>query len=307
MSYFSWKSIQTAINTFGSCFENIFIERIDSKDSVIQFIKVPIMYSNKDKHIQRYIRRGIDSNDINDVIKTTLPRMGFEWIGDLYYDTETKRNRLNKTYGYNDINDTNFPLDLSTPISEFDDYPIESYTKDYVFSLYERVPYILRFKLYIINKKQIDSDNILEQILPNFTPELYRSVKYVFAPEEFTNPFDYKGRIEFVLDTPIVLKNVKREHIENTNFDKESLFIDTLEFSMRVWFFKNIKKEKIIKNIIVNLLDYQSGEKMDGIESAVAPTTENTIINLERHYDYFYNDMFQDQTTIDTSRVLYDK
>lgn len=303
MSYFSWNSIKNAINTFGSCFENIYIKRNDSDGTVLKNIKIPISYAHKDKYIQRYNRRGFDPNDINDVVKTTLPRMGFEMTGDMYYDTETKRNRLNKTYGYNDINDTNFSLDLDTPISEFDEYPIDNYTNDYVLSLYEKVPYIITFNLFILNKLRTDADSILEQIIPNFTPELYKTVKYIFAPEELTEPFDYKGRVSYNLDTPIVLKNIDRDVIENKNFDKHSIYVDKLTFTMRVWFFKNIKKERVIKHIITNFFDVE--EKNDTVEVAVAPTEENTIINLERHYDYFYNDMFQDQKSMSTSRVLY--
>lgn len=133
--------IRRTTASFGTLFNNIYIEHKDGDDEEYSLIKVPITYGPIQKYLAR-IEQKPDSRKRNAI---TLPRMSFE-IGQLSYDPSRKSSTLQtfkSTVGEN-----------SRPVN-----------------MYMPVPYNLPFELSIATKYNDDMFQIIEQILPYFRPE----------------------------------------------------------------------------------------------------------------------------------------
>lgn len=127
---------------FGTIFNNIWLNRYDLNDNLIQRSKVPINYGPRDKFLAR--REG--NEDLRRPIAIQLPRMAFEMV-DLQYDPSRKLNSLNKIKVVDPNNSGNF------------------------LSQYNPVPYNIVFRLSIMVKNVLDGTYIVEQILPYFGPK----------------------------------------------------------------------------------------------------------------------------------------
>lgn len=127
---------------FGNLFNNIYLQRDNSEDEVVQTMKVPLNYGPKEKFLARLEGNpGLDRN-----IAITLPRMSFEIIN-IQYDSERKTNSLGR---------------ITTP--DPDDPSKAAFQ-------WNPVPYNIEFSLYVMVKNAEDGTRIIEQILPFFTPE----------------------------------------------------------------------------------------------------------------------------------------
>jgi len=124
---------------FGTLFNNVWLQRYDLNDTLVQRSKVPINYGPREK----FLARAEGSPDLNRPIAIQLPRMAFELIG-IEYDSTRKFNTLNK---------------ITVP-SE-DGYKYQ----------YSPSPYNLTFALSIMTKNILDGTYIVEQILPYFSPQ----------------------------------------------------------------------------------------------------------------------------------------
>lgn len=160
---FYYGTVRKIIIAFGALFNDIEFDRVDS-GGTYDTIKVPLLYSPKEKFVRR-VNEVSQPNSDEVWVKETLPRMGFE-LSQMAYAPERKTNTMDR------ISNKNGP----TP--RF---------------MYNRVPYNLNFSLYIATRKFDDSLRIVEQILPYFTPEL--SVKIIDKED-----FDIKTNIPFILD-----------------------------------------------------------------------------------------------------------
>ena len=123
---------------FGTIFNNIWLQRYDLNDNLVQRSKVPINYGPREK----FLARAEGSPDLQRPIAIQLPRMTFELVG-FEYDPSRKQNSLNK---------------VTVPAA--DGYKYQ----------YAPVPYNLTFQLSIMTKNVLDGTYIVEQILPYFTP-----------------------------------------------------------------------------------------------------------------------------------------
>ncbi len=140
-------TIRKMVTAFGTLFNNIYIQRTDS--GVTKKIKVPLIYSPKEKFVHR-LNLDVDKT----MVQTILPRMGFSITG-MNYDAERKKNSLNKRW----------KQEIGTN---------DEITFQY---RYEDVPYNIDFELYIYTRNIDDGLQIVEQILPFFTPDFTITIK----------------------------------------------------------------------------------------------------------------------------------
>lgn len=124
---------------FGTMFNNVWLQRYDLNDTLVQRSKVPINYGPREK----FLARAEGNSELNRPIAIQLPRMAFELIG-FEYDPSRKLNTLNKVI----VNDES----------------------GYKYQ-YSPVPYNLTFALSIMTKNILDGTYIVEQILPYFSPQ----------------------------------------------------------------------------------------------------------------------------------------
>lgn len=134
--------IRKYIVAFGTLFNNLYINRVNSSNNTIQSFKVPLSYGPKEK----FLSRADGDPELNRPFSIVLPRMAFELIT-ISYDPERKLNTLNKTVAQNPNN------------------------PDQLYYQYQPVPYNLGITLDIMTKNTDDATRIVEQILPYFAPQ----------------------------------------------------------------------------------------------------------------------------------------
>ena len=134
--------IRKYIVAFGTLFNNLYINRVNSSNNVVQSFKVPLSYGPKEK----YLSRADGDPELNRPFAMVLPRMAFELVN-VSYDSERKLNTLNKTVAQNPNN------------------------PDQMYYQYQPVPYNLGITLDIMTKNTDDATRIVEQILPYFAPQ----------------------------------------------------------------------------------------------------------------------------------------
>jgi hypothetical protein len=208
--------LRKTIVAFGSLFSNIKIERKrKSNDAgegggnigdVVQTLDVPIAYAPKEKWIVR-----VDSDPtLENQVYTTLPRLSFE-ITSMTYDSSRKVSRMNKLVCVNGD------------------------TRNQIFA---PVPYNVEISLYAIAKTQEDCLQIIEQILPYFTPEYTLSVRMV-------------DDMEIVTDVPIILNSVAIQDDYDGDFQTRRFVIYTLTFTLKVMLFGPESKANLINTVNV--------------------------------------------------------
>jgi len=206
--------IRKTIVGFGSLFSNIKIERKEGgsvNGTTVQTLKVPIGYAPKEKWIVR-----IDSDPtLENHTYTSLPRISFEITG-YSYDSVRKTNRMQQIKcgdGISSLNTLNSP-----------------------------VPYNLDISLYILTKTQEDALQIIEQILPTFTPEYTLSINAV--PE-----------MNVVQDIPIILNSISVQDDYDGDFTTRRFVTHTLTFTLKLNLFGNTSTSGIITTVNANIND----------------------------------------------------
>jgi hypothetical protein len=208
--HFYHQTVRRAIIAFGTVFNNIQIRRRDSNGNVVQSLKVPLAYGPR----QKFLSRLYDNPDPEtNPIQLTLPRMGFE-MTNLLYDSQRKANTLQqkKISG----------SDGNTALYQ-----------------YSSVPYTMDLSLSIFAKNQDDALQVVEQIIPFFTPALNLSVKAV--PE-----------MGIVDDFPVILTDVSFEDDYEGDFASRRSIIYTMNFQIKLNFYGPIHERGMIKKVNVN-------------------------------------------------------
>jgi hypothetical protein len=149
------QSIKNVIIAFGTLFSNIELRRYDKTNTLIQTIKVPIHYANRDRLLARMIE--VPDLEDNTLIGMKYPQIAFEMTS-LQYDAERKLNTLNKLY--------NCSIDGKS-------------------STLVPVPYNLDFEVNILTISNDDVLQIVEQILPYFTPTFTINIQQVFQVQKY--------------------------------------------------------------------------------------------------------------------------
>lgn len=199
-------TIRKTIVAFGSLFSNIKIVREGGGES--QTIAVPIAYAPKEKWIVR-----IDQDPALDKhVYTTLPRLSFE-ITNYSYDPTRKTNRNNYvTCGAED----------------------GSVTRTYA-----PVPYNIDISLYALTKTTEDGLQIIEQILPYFTPEFTLAIKAL--PES-----------NVITDIPVILNSLDVNDEYDGDFQTRRFVTHTMNFTLKTWMFGPVSSAGVINRIFVN-------------------------------------------------------
>lgn len=139
---------------FGTIFNMIFIDRVDSSGNVTQTLRVPITYGPKDKVLSRVTS---DPN-LDRPFSSVLPYISFENTG-LVFDQERHLNNLNQHVGHHTVN------------------------KNLASYVFNPAPYNLDFELNVMVKNLEDGVRIMEQILPFFQPDWTATLKLIDEPD----------------------------------------------------------------------------------------------------------------------------
>ena len=216
-THFKSDSLRNLVIAFGSLFNNIYIKRYQSDGDVDSTMRIPLAYGNKEKYLRRLDEGGSITNDDGVVVQMTLPRMSFE-ISGTDYDTTRKRNTMQR---------------LTSRVAS-DDSKLNT--------TYAEVPYNVSFNLYIMTKYMADGLQIIEQILPYFTPE-------------FTVTINPTTLAQTKMDIPIVLNSVDHEEEWEGDFDTRRSLTWTLNFTCKSYMYGRITTAERIKRVMATLFD----------------------------------------------------
>lgn len=206
---FYHSTLRKITSAFGSLFNDIYVRRLDSNNVEKQRIKVPLNYGPKEK----YLARIIEDPDLHREIAISLPRITFQRTG-MMYDADRKLNRKHKNVKTKDI---------STRSSQF-----------------TPVPYNVNYTVSILAKNAYDADQIIEQILPFFTPSFDITINSI--PE-----MDIKD------DMPVVLSSIREEDTYEGDYINQRALIWTLEFTVKANFYGPVRDQGIIRKVQVDI------------------------------------------------------
>ena len=244
-TYFYHQISRKMVVAFGSLFNTIEVRRTDSSDAVTEVIKIPLSYGPKDKMLTRI---SSDPN-LNPKVALTVPRMGFELLS-MTYDSVRKLNTLNR----------NVKKGTTGLKKQFNP-----------------VPYNWEFSLYIFLKNAEDGTQVLEQILPFFTPEFTVTMNLVSSMEE-------------VRDIPLVLNSVTSEDTYEGDFATRRSIIWTLSFTMKGFLYPDISDNaKVIETVAVDTHLMSKASVVDPVyfvsEDSTSYSTNYFILNSHEYDD----------------------
>jgi len=208
-TYFYHERIRKSVAMFGSMFNNIYILRRGANNKVLNTMKVPLSYAPKRDYLDRLRENPDLSTDSKVALK--LPRMSFEIIG---YQYDAAR-QLNKMGHRNKVGD-------SITVSK---------------KIYNYVPYLIDMQLNIYTKTQDDALQIVEQILPYFSPQYNLTIK----------PFS--DHPEMKEDVPIILNGISYSDDYEGGLGDRRAIVYQLDFQMHINFYQGFDEAKIIREV----------------------------------------------------------
>jgi hypothetical protein len=201
---------------FGDMFSNINCIRYNADNTEEERFLVPIEYANKELYVRR-----LSDPDLSKKVQITLPRMSYEMTG-LNYDASRKQNTNTKQFYGSGTNIT---------------------------SQYMPVPYDFDFSLYLYVRNIEDANQIIEHILPFFTPDY--TIKVNLVPE-----------LGIIKEVPIILKSTNFDiDAEGSAEDNETrTVVWTLTFTVKGFVYGSTSSAGLIKTTITNFYeDIQTG------------------------------------------------
>ena len=230
--HFYNQRIRKAVAVFGALFNDIHIIRKNSSGNILSQTKVPLSYGPRRDFLARIDQMnsaGIDERQV--AIK--LPRMSFEIVA-MMYDASRQLPKMNFCRKDTDIADQR--------------------TK-----LYSPSPYNISFQLSIYAKSQDDALQVVEQILPFFTPHYTLTV----------NPLDNFDDVKE--DTPISLVGVTFSDDYEALLEARRTIIYTLDFEMKINLYQDTsRKQPIITQYDVDTLSLDGSEIFSSVEDSAS-------------------------------------
>lgn len=213
MSQSYHRIIRKVVIAFGNIFNNISISRYDANGNEKEHFIVPLVYGGKEKYVSR-----LDGDpNLDKKVQVTLPIMSFE-MDDMKYDASRKLMTNMKN---------------SAPHSD----------GQHALAVYNPVPFDFDFSLYAYVRNIEDGAQLVEKILPFFTPDYTVSVNMI--PE-----------MGITKQLPIVLKDVSHTiDYEGDHNTKVRSIIWTLKFTVKGYLYGGVSQPKIIKRSITNIIN----------------------------------------------------
>jgi hypothetical protein len=215
--YFYNETLRKLTLAFGGLFDEIFVSKQTSSGQ-IQKIRVPLTYSSKEKFVRRLNEASSISNNVK--IETLLPKLAFE-MTTLQYDPNRKVNKTNKRYKTVQNSDESVTL----------------------YESYSEVPYNVQFSLYSFTRNIEDNLQIVEQIVPYFSPEFVVTLKM--------------NNLDTNVDVPIVLTGVNMSDVYEGDMTTRRSVVSTLTFTAKAHIFGRIYADQhgLIKEANVNIFE----------------------------------------------------
>lgn len=225
--HFYNRTIRKLVVAFGTIFNDIEIVRFTKDGEQRERMRVPLSYGAKEK----YITRLSADPTLNKSIATLVPRMSFN-LDSISYDTSRKQ--------VTTLRNVACPEGGAVNVQ------------------YAPIPYNFEFSLSIYVRNTEDGTQILEQILPFFTPD-------------FTVTVDMIETMNQKYDIPIIINSI------SSNVDYEGDMLTTrlitwdLTFTVKGYIWPPVKTSSIIRSANTNIYNPGSTEKLVNIQTNLDP------------------------------------
>jgi hypothetical protein len=228
--HFYNQRIRKAVAVFGALFNDIHIIRKNSSGNILSQTKVPLSYGPRRDFLARIDQMNSAGTDERQVA-IKLPRMSFEIVA-MMYDASRQLPKMNYCRKGSSVEDEGTRL-------------------------YSPSPYNISFQLSIYAKSQDDALQVVEQILPYFTPHYTLTV----------NPLDDFDEVKE--DTPISLVGVTFSDDYEALIEARRTIIYTLDFEMKINLYKNTSiSAPIITQYDVDTLNLDGSEIFSSIQDS---------------------------------------
>ena len=228
--HFYNQRIRKAVAVFGALFNDIHIIRKNSSGNILSQTKVPLSYGPRRDFLARIDQMNSAGTDERQVA-IKLPRMSFEIVA-MMYDASRQLPKMNYCRKGSSVEDEGTRL-------------------------YSPSPYNISFQLGIYAKSQDDALQVVEQILPYFTPHYTLTV----------NPLDDFDEVKE--DTPISLVGVTFSDDYEALIEARRTIIYTLDFEMKINLYKNASiSAPIITQYDVDTLNLDGSEIFSSIQDS---------------------------------------
>ena len=211
-SPYYYKTIRKALTAFGNIFKDLIMIKYtnDWTFTEVSRVGVPLSYSGK----EGFIVRLQDNPNLAKGVEITLPRMSFELDPDIRYNPDRK---------------------MSTFLSNFSGTSGSSVNQQY-----QGVPYDLKVHLYIYVRNAEDGFQLVEQIMPFFTPD-------------YTVSLDLIPEMGIVQNMPIVLDSVEQNvSYEGDAKTTERIIVWHMMFTLPLNFYGPISSGGLITSTNTN-------------------------------------------------------
>lgn len=231
------ETIRRYVIVFGTMFNDMVVWRRNTAGDIVKRIKVPIAYGPRAKFLSR-IRQ--DPN-LTKPDAISLPRMSFQITG-YNYDPTRKLSTVGQLKAPGTSDNVNA-------------------------SIYNPVPWNIDFDLsiYVLNAE--DGTQLIEQILPYFTPEWTNTIKLV-------------DDLDLRMDVPVVLNTINTDDSYEDAYENRRTIIHTLSFTMKGYMFGPVKNKDIINtaNTRVFVIDgFSANVEIESNTIASNATLGNTL------------------------------
>lgn len=206
-SHFYHSSLKKIVAGFGKLFSDIYIVRRYPSGVEKERIKVPLAYGPSEKFLARFA----EDPELDRGFSIKLPRMAFQ-IQSVQYDSTRKLNTIKKNV-----------------------QPIQD-DQGNVIRQYQGVPYKINVDLFILCKYIEDANQIVEQILPWFTPAYTITINSIPS-------MNYKD------DVPVVLSSVSLSDNYEDDWKNRRDVTWTLSFSIDAMFYGPVAEKKVVTSV----------------------------------------------------------
>jgi hypothetical protein len=239
--HFYNRSIRKVVVAFGTIFNEIDVIRF-TRDGVTpkERFKVPLSYGAK----ENYITRLSSDPTATRSIRASVPRMTFS-LDSINYDSSRKQISTLQNFSISDGN---------------------------LYSQYVPIPYNFEMSLAIYVRNTEDGTQILEQILPFFTPD-------------FTVTVDFIPEMNVKYDIPIILNTVDSQIEYEGEAGETRLIIWTLTFTIKSYIWPPMKDLGDIANNLIRQANTNI-YNIDTNNKDVAITVVPNPIDAEPYDDY---------------------
>jgi hypothetical protein len=210
------RTIRKLVVGFGNLFNDITLVRYNPNLSESERFLVPIAYASKESYVMR-----LESDlALDKKVQMTLPRFSFEMSG-LSYDVSRKQN-------------TNIKNVASTSSG--------------IKAQYNPVPYNFDFNLYLYVRNIEDGTQVLEHIIPYFTPDY--TIKLNMVPE-----------MGIIKEIPVILNSCTSDINYEGNREKDTrMIIWTLNFTVKGYIFGKSTSTSLITHSITSIYNQITDE-----------------------------------------------